>query len=77
MEGNARNTTTRHGWTNFKEYQKRLKLWLFSVFQSSFLFFVTIDMILGGHICFSQSCDLILTSSYFTKAEVHNRIANH
>ena len=34
-------------------------------------------MILGGHICFSQSCDLILTSSYFTKAEVHNRIANH
>ena len=34
-------------------------------------------MIRGGHICFSQSCDLILTSSYFTNAEVHNRIANH
>ena len=79
---NTGNTTTRHGWTNFKEYQKRWKLWFWkrvslSVFQSSFLFFVTIDVILGGHICFSQSCDLILTSSYFTNAEVHARIANH
>ena len=55
-------------------FWKRVSL---SVFQSSFLFFVTIDMILGRHICFSQSCDLILTSSYFTNAEVHNRIANH
>ena len=43
-----------------------------SVFQSSFLFFVTIDMILEGRICFSQSCDLILTSSFFANAEVHS-----
>ena len=66
-------------WKNIKNdwncgFWKRDSL---SVFQSSFLFFVTIDMILGGHICFSQSCDLILTSSYFSNAEVHNRVANH
>ena len=39
------------------------KLVSLTVFQSSFLFFTTFEIILGGHICLARSCDFKQTKT--------------
>ena len=54
-----------HGWTTLKKIDGDgncgfCKLVSLTVFQSSFLLFVTFDTMLGKHICLIQSCDFLI-----------------
>ena len=45
------------------------------VFQNSFLLFITFDIVLGRHICWTRSCEFVVYKySFFTYVEFHRGI---
>ena len=56
---------SKHGWITFKKIEGDVncgfcKLVSLTVFHSSFLLFVTFDIMLWKHICLIQSCDFVI-----------------